>query len=96
VVRSVFDHTAGACHVLRTMNILNLSYFSREQLAEAASAAFDSLRPGGIWIVGRTREEDFSNHATLFRRGENAWEPLERIGNGSEIEEVALAGRVTA
>lgn len=89
-VRSVFDRTPCACHVLRTMNILNRSYFPDERLAEAAAAVFESLRPGGIWIVGRTMEDDASNHVTFFLRGENSWEPLERMGNGSEIEALAM------
>jgi hypothetical protein len=89
--RSVFDRTPAACDALRTMNILNRSYFSEEQLRDGVRAVFESLRPGGIWIVGRTLEEDFSNHAAFLRRTENGWELLERIGQGSEIEELALA-----
>lgn len=95
-VRSIFDRTPGACDVLRTMNILNRGYFSPAQLTDATEAIFDSVRPGGLWIVGRTLENNFSNHATFFRRGESAWEVLERIGNGSEIEELALRSRVPA
>ncbi len=87
-MRSVFEHTPGV-DVLRTMNILNKAYFSAEQLVNAASAAFHSLKPGGIWIVGRTLEEDFSNHVTFLRRQPEKWEVLDRIGNGSEIEEFA-------
>jgi hypothetical protein len=88
--RSVFDHSPGACHVLRTMNIFNKAYFSPQQLAEGANAAFQSIRPGGIWIVGRTLEEDFSNHATFLRRQDTGWEVIERIGDGSEMEQVAM------
>jgi hypothetical protein len=90
VVRSVFERTPDSCEVLRTMNILNRAYFSPEQLAEAASAIFDSLVPGGIWIVGRTMEDDFTNHVSILRRQDEGWEILERIGNGSEMEEAAL------
>ena len=50
------------------MNIFNRAYFSEEQLAAGAAAMFDSLEPGGIWIVGRTLEDDLTNHATFFRR----------------------------
>ena len=94
-MRSVFDHTPGACHVLRTMNIFNKSYFSPEQLAEGANAAFHSIKPGGIWILGRTLEEDLSNHATFFRRLDHGWEVLERIGKGSDIEDLALHAPVS-
>ena len=88
--RSVFERTQLACHVIRTMNIFNRSYFSAERLAEGYRAIFDSLQPGGIWIVGRTLEEDLSNHATFFRRRENDWEVLDRVGSGWEMEEMAL------
>ncbi len=88
--RSVFEHTPGACHVLRTMNIFNKGYFSTDQLVEGANAAFDSIKPGGIWIVGRTLEEDLRNHVTFLRRLDKGWEVLDRIGNGSEMEPIAL------
>ena len=88
--RSVFDATPGTCHVLRTMNIFNRDYFSEQELTEGASAAFHSLQPGGLWIVGRTLLEDHTHHATFFRRNENGWEVLERIGLGSEVEDLAL------
>jgi len=90
VVRSVFDQTPEPCDVLRTMNILNLSYFSREQLLAAADAIYGSLRPDGIWIVGKTREDDFTNHTTFFRRRDTGWEVLDRTGSGSEIEDLIL------
>jgi len=83
--RSVFERTPGL-DVLRTMNILNFAYFSTAQLLDGIRAAFNSLKPGGLWIVGRTREEDRTNHVTFFRRTEKSWQVLARIGSGSEIE----------
>jgi hypothetical protein len=85
--RSVFQRTPGL-DVLRTMNILNLTYFSRKQLDDGIQAASESLKPGGLWIVGRTLEKSQTNHVTYFRRTDKKWEILERIGNGSEIEEL--------
>jgi len=90
-LRSVFDETGGSCDVLRTMNILNRSYFLAKDLARGARAAFHSLRPGGLWIVGRTWEHDSSNHASLLRRADSGWELLERIGTGWEAEAAILA-----
>jgi predicted ester cyclase len=89
-VMSVFEIEPQPCAVIRTMNIFNESYFSDEQLAKGAAAVFQSLQPGGIWIVGRTLEEDLSNHATFLRRAERGWEVAERIGRGSEMERIAL------
>jgi hypothetical protein len=88
--RSIFDRSPAPCHVLRTMNILNRAYFSTERLEEGYRAIFDSLQPGGIWVVGRSLEEDLTNHATFFRRTEAGWEVLHRIGDGWELEQMAL------
>src|SRR5205807_9782935 len=84
--RSVFEHRPGL-DVLRTMNILNKAYFPVEKLMEGANAAFQSLKPGGLWIVGRT-SGNLTNDVTFFRRRENKWEVIARIGKGSEIEEL--------
>ena len=91
--QSVFDITPDACDVLRTMNILNVSYFSQEQLIQGIEAVYYSLRPGGLWIIGRTLEEDFTNHVTFFDRQDAGWEVRERIGRGSELESMILAWR---
>jgi hypothetical protein len=88
--RSIFDRTPGACQVLRTMNIFNRAYFTDQQLADGAAAVFESLEPGGIWIVGRTLEENFTNHVTFLRRTGSGWDLLGRFGEGSEMEGVAL------
>jgi hypothetical protein len=40
--------------------------------------------------VGRTLEEDLTNHATFFRKIGNGWEVLDRIGGGWEWESIAL------
>jgi hypothetical protein len=71
------------------MNIFNESYFSDSQIIEGMEAAFRSLKLGGIWIVGRTLEQDLSNHATVFRKDEGGWKVLLRIGAGWELEELA-------
>ncbi len=88
--RSVFDRTPAPCHVLRTMNIFNRPYFSAERLEDGCRAVFDSLQPGGIWVVGRTLEEDSTNHATFLRKAGKGWEVLDRIGGGWELEAMAL------
>jgi hypothetical protein len=94
--RSIFEYTPAACHVLRTMNIFNRAYFSEEQLCEGANAAFHSIKPGGVWILGRTLEKDLSNQVTFLRRMDHGWEVLERIGKGSDIEDLALHSPVSS
>lgn len=92
--RSVFQQTPGL-DVLRTMNILNLAYFPKEQLVDGIEAASESLKLGGLWIVGRNLQESQTSNVTFFRRTEKKWEILERIGKGSEIEELVMHERFT-
>mgnify|MGYP000421618001 CR=1 FL=1 len=86
---SVFDPLAEPCHVLRTMNILNRVYFSREQLRRGVEAARLSVREGGLWIVGRTPlEPPIRHNATIFLKSNGAFQALDRMGEGSEMEDL--------
>ena len=84
---SVFSALSAPVDLIRTMNILNRAYFSEAQLRDAIEAVDRSLKPGGVWIVGRTVSEQPPQHeATVYRKHASGWEPLLRIGRGSEIE----------
>lgn len=90
---SVFEPSTGLCDVVRTMNIFNHSYFSKERLADGARAVELSLKEGGLWIVGRTVQENPPvHHASLFVRDKDGFRLLERFGPGSEIENLVVAG----
>ncbi len=90
---SVFEASTGLCDVVRTMNIFNLAYFSKERLIEGAHAVALSLPEGGVWIVGRTVQEDPPVHdASLFIREKTGFRLLEHFGTGSEIEDLVLSG----
>jgi hypothetical protein len=89
---SVFEPAAVPCHVIRTMNIFNLSYFSPERLRDGIEAVFASLLPEGVWIVGRTLDDDGRLHtASILRKSGDCFQLLERTGSGSEIEALALS-----
>ena len=81
------------CEVLRTMNLYNRGYFSEQELVRGIRAAIDSVVPGGLWIVGRTQEtgRQSEHHATVFRRHLASLEVVDRLGRGSEIEDLATA-----
>lgn len=89
---SVFESTEASCHVIRSMNIFNVAYFSKEQLAQGARSVISSLHPGGIWIVGRTIRDNPPVHdVSVYRKQDTGrLEAIERIGSGSEIESIAL------
>ncbi len=87
--QSVFECFPDSCHVLRTMNILNVGYFPQIELVKGIHAAFHTLKEGGIWIVGRTLKQNLSNHVTIFKKEKMGWRVLDRFGDGSEIEDLA-------
>jgi hypothetical protein len=77
--------------VLRAANILNLGYFNDQTLMQLLGTLRQRIKPGGLFIVCRTRKSDKLNHATLFRLKENGqFEMLERLREGSEIEHLVL------
>ena len=81
VCRSAFDVSAEPCHAVRTMNIFIRSYFSADMLRQGCD---------GFWVLGRTTEGNFQNHASILRRGEKQWELVERIGQGADVEDLVL------
>lgn len=88
---SAFDSLQTPVDVIRTMNIFNVTYFSRDRLMQGAHAVWQSLRPSGVWIVGRTVRENPSVHeVTVFERTPTGFSPILRVGPGSEIENWVL------
>jgi hypothetical protein len=88
---SVFERAPEQADVIRTMNILNIAYFPTRQLLKGVRAVFESLRAGGLWIVGRTYQETPCVHnATIFERQIDGFRALDRFGTGSEIEALVL------
>jgi hypothetical protein len=72
-------------HAVRAANILNEGYFDDARLRAAVATLRERLRPAGLLIVCRTRE-DGSNHGSFFRMDGDGWTVVDRIGDGSEIE----------
>jgi hypothetical protein len=88
---SAFEILPQPVDVIRTMNIYNLSYFSKEKLVRGARTVWSSIKPGGVWIVGRTwREEPPASNVSIFERTDTGFELLHRSGDGSEIESLVL------
>jgi hypothetical protein len=89
---SAFEGSDEPCNVIRTMNIYNRAYFSEDRLREGVRAVLGSLKPDGIWIVGRTADEAATSHnVTMFRKRDSGLlDVIERVGEGSEIEDLSI------
>ncbi len=89
-IHSVFARLDSGADVIRTMNIFNRCYFSDAEIASGAAAVFGSLRPGGLWIVGRTTEETESvrNCVTVYEREPERFRQIAELNGGSDIAEL--------
>jgi hypothetical protein len=89
--QTVFETSPEPCHVIRTMNILQPCNFAEDKLLEGVRTVWNSLWPGGIWIVGRTIGDDAPCHGvSVFCKTGDGFRLLDRFGEGSEIEDLAL------
>jgi hypothetical protein len=94
---SVFEVLARPADVIRSMNIFNTGYFDEERLRQGAVSVWRSLKPGGIWIVGRTVESSPPrHHASVLLRSDHGFALRERNVQKSEVEDLALALRLDA
>lgn len=89
---SAFEALDKPVHVIRTMNIFNLNYFSKSDLTAGVRAVFDSLVEGGVWIVGRTHEGKRLQHdVSGFVKHQGGLTLLDHYGRGSEIDQIAYS-----
>jgi hypothetical protein len=88
---SVFSALPQPVDIIRSMNIFNRTYFPTERLTEGAQAIWRSLKPSGWWIVGRTwREDPPAHHVSVLEKTPSGFQLVERYGDGSEVESLAL------
>lgn len=94
VEHSVFDPLPSPCHVVRTMNVLNLAYFSRARLEAAIENIWSCMHTGGIWIVGRTSENTSvrETRATIFERSESGFVNVLDLNGGAELSTIVSEG----
>ena len=85
---------AGRFDLVRAANVLNRNYFSVEHLGLAIGNVHAYLRgPGALFLVTRTNPAR-QNAGTLFElTDDRTFSVVDRIGGGSEIEDLVLSYR---
>ena len=68
---------------IRVMNVLNLIYFSEQQIIFAVKNLLDSLEDNGILLIGRT-SLDGINNATFYKKNSNKLYSIKSVYNGYE------------
>ena len=83
----LFTPSSEPFHFIRAMNILNRGYFNEERLIAGVRACLQSLAEGGLFVVGRTiEEEDGRTEASAFVRTNNTLSSAWDFNEGSEIK----------
>ena len=83
---------ANRFDVLRAANILNRCYFPCSELRTLVGKIKRRLRQGGLFVVCRT-DSSGRNNGGIFRLSESSrFDVADRIGTGSEIEDIVLTG----
>jgi hypothetical protein len=92
-LHSAFGPLPDRVHVIRTMNVYHRRLFGDIEIVRGFRAVFESLRPGGLWILGRTTEEKnpVRNEVSVLQKHATGFRLLERLNGGSELEDVLRA-----
>lgn len=78
-------------HIIRAMNVLNLSYFSTEEFQRVIENLYKGLKEGGILITGSNQEAGSLVHAGLYQKKGNRFKKLFQSGESSPVEFLILS-----
>ena len=81
----------GCFHAVRAANILNRGYFDDSTLNAMLTNLRNRLKTGGLLIVCRTNIQNVNNGTIFQLREDGRLHVLERLNEGSEVEQLALA-----
>ena len=83
------DEQENAFDFVRCMNLLNRGYFPTESLENGLRALYRSLTVGGILQIGRTHL-DGDNHVSFYEKAAGGFQPVDSVGDGSEIDQLVV------
>jgi hypothetical protein len=72
--------------VIRAMNVLNFTYFSKTQLRRALQNIVESLSEGGLLITGSNTERGTIVDGGIYKKMKNHMEMVEISGSGSKVD----------
>src|SRR5215469_3719379 len=87
----IFSRPTEHFDVIRAMNVLNLVYFSREDLMKAIVNIILSLDEGGLFITGSNLEAGTGVNGAIYKKSGGRLEKLEASGNGSQVDDLIEA-----
>jgi hypothetical protein len=77
-------------HIIRAMNVLNLSYFSEKQFTKVLSHIYNGLYKNGLLITGSNQEAGSLVAGGMYQKTSAGFKKIWQSGDGSPIEKKLL------
>lgn len=81
---------AQQAHIIRAMNVLNLSYFSKNEFIKIIDYIYAALKEGGLLITGSNQEAGTVVHGGVYQKSSNRFQKIKQFGEGSLVEHLIL------
>ncbi|MDR0406935.1 MAG: hypothetical protein LBH38_02530 [Holosporales bacterium] len=75
-------------HVVRAMNLLNPSYFTREEFSQVLRNIHIALYEDGFLITGSNQDAGTSVQGGIYCKTSSGFKEIRRFGNGSSIAQI--------
>jgi SAM-dependent methyltransferase len=87
----IFSRPTDHFDVIRAMNVLNLVYFSHENLKKAIANIIVSLNEGGLLITGSNLEAGTVVNGGIYKKSGYRLEKVAISGSGSQVDDLIKA-----
>lgn len=72
--------------IIRAMNILNPTYFTKAEMHLALSNLYDGLKSNGLFILGSNQDSGSIVHGGVYQKTPDGFKPIWISGNGPPIK----------
>jgi hypothetical protein len=87
----LFQENPDKFDIIRAMNVVNLSYFTAKEIRKIAYNILNSLKEGGLFVVGSNKAAATPVNGDLFIKKNGRLESLEKFGDGAPFREIILS-----
>ena len=77
-------------HVIRAMNVLNPSYFSKSEFMVVVRNLYNGLKEGGILITGSNQDAGSIVNGNIYQKRGDGFQNILQSGTGSPIQKLIL------
>jgi CheR methyltransferase, SAM binding domain len=87
----MFQNNPEKFDLIRAMNVLNETYFSREEVTKIAANIISSLPEGGYFIAGSNKTAGTEVNGELMIKKDGQLQSLMKFGNGVQFRDILLS-----